>query len=285
MKQFKAQLDEIRASDDLRERVHRIVRRRRRHSLPRQMGLMAACAALVCVAGLNLFPDAAAAAYDVPVLGSVVRVVTLNRFDYQDGGYELSVSVPQLEGLLDPELEAELNQEFRSQADAVKAAFESDMKDLKAEFGEDTVHYGVRCDYEVKTDTQDILAIDNYLYSVVGSSSTVHSFYTIDKRTGQLLTLEGLFQEGSDYVGVLSAYIRGEMERLNQEEGGMFWLGEDSIDGFEEIAPDQNFYLDEDNRLVICFDKYEVAAGAQGSPEFVIPYEVIADIAAYDLLG
>lgn len=284
MKQFKAQLDEIRASDALRERVHGIVRRHRRGVFPRRFGLLAACAALVCVAGLNLFPDAAAAAYEVPVLGSVVRVVTLNRFDYQDGGYELSVSVPQLEGLLDPELEAKLNRDFRDQADAVKAAFESDMEKLKEEFGEETVYYGLRCDYEVKTDSEDILAIDNYLYSVAGSSSTVHSFYTIDKRDGQLLTLKGLFREDSDYVGVLSAYIRGEMERLNREEGGMFWLGDDSIDGFKEIAPDQNFYLDDENRLVICFDKYEVAAGAQGSPEFVIPHDVIAGIAAYDLL-
>ena len=283
MKQFKAQLDEIRASDELWERVRRIVRRRR-SAVPRRFGLLAACAALVCVAGLNLFPAAAAAAYEVPVLGSVVRVVTLNRFDFRDGGYELSVSVPQLEGLLDPELESQLNQEFRDQADAVKAAFESDVESFRAEFGGETVHYGVRCDYEVKTDSRDILAIDNYLYSVVGSSSTVHSFYTIDKRTGSLLTLEGLFREGSDYVGVLSAYIRGEMERLNREEGGMFWLGDDGIDGFEAIAPDQNFYLDNQNNLVICFDKYEVAAGAQGSPEFVIPRDVIAGIASYDLL-
>ena len=64
----------------------------------------------------------------------------------------------------------------------------------------------------------------------------------------------------------------------------MFWVGQDEVENFERISEDQNFYLNSDNQLVICFDKYEVAAGAQGSPEFVIPTDVIADIAAFDLL-
>ena len=50
------------------------------------------------------------------------------------------------------------------------------------------------------------------------------------------------------------------------------------LDGFDKIAEDQNFYINDDGNIVICFDKYEVAAGAQGSPEFVIPEKVVADI-------
>ena len=284
MRRLKTQLDGIHASDTLRARVRRIVKKRRYGAVSRRLGFTAAAAAVVCVASLNFAPTVAAAAYEVPVLGAVARVVTLNRFAYQDGGYEVSVNVPKIEGLLSPELEAEINQDFQDQADAVIAAFETDMRELKAEFGEETVHYGLRSDYEVKTDTQDILVIDNYLYFASGSSSTVHSFYTIDKRSGVLLTLKGLFQEDTDYVGVLSSYIQQEMERRNREENGMFWVGQDEVENFERISEDQNFYLNSDNQLVICFDKYEVAAGAQGSPEFVIPTDVIADIAAFDLL-
>ena len=58
----------------------------------------------------------------------------------------------------------------------------------------------------------------------------------------------------------------------------MFWVGDTEIEGFEKIADDQKFYINNDGNIVICFQKYEVAAGAQGTPEFVIPNDVIADI-------
>ena len=284
MNRVNRQLDALHAPDSLRKRVKRTMRRDGRARLMRRIGLSAAAVALVCVTALNFAPTVAAAAYEVPVLGSVIRVVTLNRFAYQDDGYEVSVSVPKIEGLLSPELEAELNQDFQDQADAVIAAFERDMSALQAQFGDETVHYGLRADYEIKTDSDDILAIDNYLYFASGSSNTVHTFYTIDKRSGTLLTLEGLFQPGADYVGAISDYLKGEMARLNDEEDGLFWVNQDLVEDFSRIRADQNFYLNADRQLVICFDKYEVAAGAQGSPEFVIPGEVIADIVQSDLL-
>ena len=78
----------------------------------------------------------------------------------------------------------------------------------------------------------------------------------------------------------ISNYIKGEMKRMNKEEGGYFWVEKDEtpVDVFEKIKPDQNFYINPNGELVICFDKYDVAAGAQGSPEFVIPKNVIKDI-------
>ena len=58
----------------------------------------------------------------------------------------------------------------------------------------------------------------------------------------------------------------------------MFWVDDEIVESFEKISSDQNFYINSDGNVVICFDKYEVAPGAQGSPEFVIPNELIADI-------
>lgn len=94
------------------------------------------------------------------------------------------------------------------------------------------------------------------------------------------MTLPGLFKDDADYVSVISEYITSEMKRLNAEENGMFFIDgeENDFDGFKEIKPDQNFYINENGNIVICFDKYEVAAGAQGSPEFEIPNDLIADL-------
>ena len=47
---------------------------------------------------------------------------------------------------------------------------------------------------------------------------------------------------------------------------------------FQAIAPDQQFYLDENGDLVIVFGEYAVAPGSMGMPRFVIDEEAISDI-------
>lgn len=240
-----------------------------------------AAAAFVVAVGIvaNVSPSFAYAMSDVPVMGSIVKVVTLGKYENTDGGYEIKVNTPQIEGLIDEATQAKLNEEFKDQAQSVIAAFEQNVKELKEEFGDETIHMGVEYNYEVKTDNDDILAIDTYTFFAAGSSNSVHNYYTINKHTGEIYTLKGMFKDGADYVTPISKYILGEMERMNKEEGGMFWVSDDEfVEGFKNIAEDQSFYINNDGNIVICFAKYEVAAGAQGVPEFVIPNEVVADI-------
>ena len=237
-------------------------------------------AAFVLAVGVaaNVSPTFAYAMSDIPVISGIVKVVTMGKYENTDNGYEIKVETPKIEGLIDEETQKKLNDEFAEQAQSVIAGFEQSVKELKAEFGDETVHMGMEYNYDVKTDNDDILAIDTYVYYASGSSMTVHNYYTIDKHTGEIYTLEGLFKDGADYVTPISDYIKNEMKRLNAEEGGMFWVDDDVFEGFEKIADDQNFYINNEGNIVICFDKYEVAAGAQGSPEFVIPEDVVADI-------
>lgn len=169
----------------------------------------------------------------------------MNRYEYKVTATRLIFVTPQIEGLLDEDLEDKLNNEFKENAAAVIAAYETDVKELKAESPDEDVHMSIMSDYTVKTDNDDILALDVYIYTASGSSSTIHHFYNIDKKTGQLLTLPGLFKDDADYVSVISEYITSEMKRLNAEENGMFFIDgeENDFDGFKEIKPDQNFYI------------------------------------------
>ena len=279
---WKKEYEALNPSEGFRERIEQTMRAEKRRKNWKRALSTVAVVAVVSSAAVNVSPALAYAASDVPFLGSLVHIVTLGRYEVKDHGFTAAVVTPQVEGLLDQELEDQLNQEFQDNAKAVIAAFEQDKKQLEEAFGDEEVHMGVEQNYQVKTDNEQYLAIDLYTYSAAGSSSTVHSFYTFDKKNGTLITLESLFQDGADYVTPISQYLKEEMRRLNAEEGGMFWIkgDENSVggEGFDTIAKDQNFYLNDDGNLVICFDKYEVAAGAQGSPEFVIPQEVIADI-------
>jgi hypothetical protein len=276
---MKEEYKNIRASEDLKKNVGKILKRKSRILWMQRLVASLTLLLLTGVISLNMHSGLAYAVAEVPGLQGLVRIVTFSKYEFKDNGYEAKVEVPQIEGLLDPAMEDELNRIFRENGEAVIRAFEEDVRELKADFGEDTVHMGLEYNYQIKTDNEEILALDIYLFQAAGSSSTVHSFYTIDKKTGSLITLESLFKEDADYVRIISDYLREEMRRQNQEDGGMFWLEEETEEwNFKEIRSDQNFYINRDGQLVICFDKYEVAAGAAGSPEFPIPEKVMKEI-------
>ena len=42
----------------------------------------------------------------------------------------------------------------------------------------------------------------------------------------------------------------------------------------------RDFYINDENQLVIVFDEYEVAPGSMGTPEFVIPTELLNGLLA-----
>lgn len=56
---------------------------------------------------------------------------------------------------------------------------------------------------------------------------------------------------------------------------GGIWSDEEC---FKAIAADHQFYMDDQNQLVITLDEYEVASGKDGRPEFDIPTEVLSGI-------
>ncbi len=238
----------------------------------------AAGIAAAFVLTFNLLPNLALAASDVPVLGAVVKVVTFGRFHIENGGVDADVVTPKIEGLLNKELEEKLNAEFKENADLIISAFEKEVKEMEEEFGGEDYHLGIDAGYIVRTDTEDYLALDCYIVNTVGSSSTKHSFYTINKKTGELLTLQGLFKENADYISPISEYILKDMKRQNEEGSAYYWVNDDEPLKFEKIKPDQNFFINENGNLVICFDKYEVAAGYVGSPEFEISKDAIKEI-------
>ncbi len=247
----------------------------RKRAFIKRMGYGVAGVAVGLVLCVNCIPDLAYASMDIPVLGELVRVLTFNRYEIKESGRELFAATPKIEGLLNKEIEDKLNNEFKENADIVILAFEEDIKKLEKEFGND-FHLGVEMSYVVRTDNEDILAIDTYIVNTVGSSSTKHAFYNINKKTRELLELKALFKDNTDYITPISEYIISEMKKANESGAGEFWIG--GQDGFVEIKDNQNFFINDSGNIVICFDKYEVAIGAKGCPEFEIPQEIVKDI-------
>ncbi len=282
MESIKREYEEKTASDELKARIHKAMKAepeplQRRAQWKTVIGL-AASLAIAFTVSLNLSPVFAATIADIPGMNGVVKVLTLGRYVVDEGGFQADIATPKIEGLLDKALQDKLNAQFKDNANAIIAGFEADMKALKEDFPDEEVHMGVDSGYILRTDTKDYLAIDTYIVNVVGSSSTVHKFYTVNKHTNALVTLPSLFKEHADYITPISSYLKDEMKRQNAAGENQFWIEDEFSDPFEKIKEDQSFFMNETGQLVICFDKYEVGPGSSGCPEFVIPDSVLMDI-------
>ena len=247
-----------------------IAKRNRQRMMVRRILSTAAMFVLVFALTVNMLPTTAKAMMEVPVLDGIVKVFTLGRFTSSENNGEIDVVTPQLAGMFDEEAQNELNEKFKENAALIIKAAQQDMADLGEE-----AYKAVYAGYDVKTDNENILAVDLFVESVEGSASVTHNIYNIDKKAGKVITFNSLFRDGADFVAVIDEYITSEMGKANAKEPDTFDIGEN---GFETIGDEPKFYINDAGNIVICFDEYEVAAGSEGSPEFEIPQSVVKDV-------
>lgn len=204
----------------------------------------------------NVSVSAQAAMEQIPVLGSIVRVVTLRNYFYDDGHSFASVSIPSVsQG--GPGGDA-VNEAVQEYTDRLLTQFQQDIQDTGEGYQGLDVSYEVTCD----TDTWFTLRIN--ALQVQASGHEMVRYYHIDKTTGQMVTLSDLFPQGTDYVTPLS------QEVLRQMEGEPDFFPED----FAAIDPQQSFYWDDQGDLTLVFDEAEVAPASRGVVEFHTPQEV-----------
>ncbi len=249
---------------------------------PKNTGILvlriaAASAALfiLLITGANTSRSFAETIQQVPVIGSMIRVFTFREYNVSEDNYDAGIRVPQLEGMDNIELQDTLNEKYLEENKKLYEEFMAQIKELK-EVGEG--HLAVNSGYEVITDNGTIFSIKRYIEQTQASSYVENRYDTVDKKNQVLITLPSLFQE-DDYIEVISSEIKKQMaEQLEADPGKIYWLDDGNTipeDVFEKIDRQQSFYINSENKLVICFDEYEVAPGYMGNPEFVIPTEVV----------
>jgi hypothetical protein len=229
--------------------------------------------------GLNCSPAFAAKLAQVPVVGSIVKVLTFREYVVNEDTYNSNIVTPAIEGLGNKELESSLNEKYLEENKKLYEEFLSEIEELKKSGGG---HLGVDSGYIVKTDTDSILSVGRYIVNTVGSSSTTMKYDTIDKKSQVLITLPSLFKN-NEYVERISENIKAQMfEQYKADKDNFYWvegIEQDPVmELFEKIAEEQSFYINPEGKLVISFDKYEVAPGYMGVCEFTIPTESIKDL-------
>ena len=230
----------------------------------------AAAAVLVFIAVPNVSPTAAMAMADMPVLNKVVQVVTFNRFTQmtEDKLYAANVQTAKLEVQGDAQLQSsvgEINTEVKVYAEQMIAQFQQEME---AQGGV----YGLDIGYTVVTDSDKWFTLEIITTETMASGAETVRYYNLDKETGKYVHLADLFPKGYDYVTAVSEDIKAQMvQRMAEDENQSYFInGDMPEEDFQQIAPDQQFYVNQDGQLVIVFNEYEVAPGSMGCPQFIV---------------
>lgn len=262
---------EIKEASDRRLNMKRYIRK---------SGIIAAAVIIGFIGAVNLSPSFAQSMNNVPVIKDLVKVFTFNQYTYKKDTYEANIKAPVITGLKNETLQNTLNNKYLEENKKLFKQFESEVGSID-KIGKGA-HLGVDSGFEIKTNNDEILSIGRYVVNTAGSSSTTMTYDTIDKKNEIVITLPSLFKNDS-YIDIISKNIKDQIkDRVKKDPNQIYWVkGEENAiggDGFDKIKPDQQFYINEQGKLVISFDKYEIAPGCMGLPEFEIPTKVIQDI-------
>ena len=281
MNKFRNEYENIEIPDELEFLVRTTIKEQekkmKRKNIINKSVIAAAVAGVVFVGSINLSSEISYALSEVPVLGSIVRVLTFKTFELKDNNFDAQLKTPAIEGL-DSKLEAMLNEKYLDENQKLYDDFMKEIDELKKADMEEA-HMGIASGYEVKTDTDKLLVIGRYVVNTVGPSSTTIKYDTIDKQNKILITLPSLFKDEA-YIDIISENIKAQMKEQMKDENNVYWLEDEMMgdENFSKIDKNQSFYITKDNQLVIAFDKYEVAPGYMGNPEFIIPSELLKDV-------
>lgn len=239
---------------------------------------MEAAAAAVCIlftATLNMSPVFAKEAAQLPIIGGVVKILTFRTYETEKDDIAVSVEIPTIEMIADDTgiTVDEINQEILALCsqyadDAVLRAEEYRTAFLETggtleEWAEHDIKITVG--YEIKQQNNDYLS---FVVSGTENWTSAYSeskYYNLNLNTGEIVTLKDML--GGDYIEQVNKSIREQIAE-RKDAGETFFTPEEG--GFTGITEDAKFYINENNRPVIVFEKYEIAPGASGEVEFEI---------------
>lgn len=249
------------------------------HVFPK-IAAAAACFLVVCLVVLpNCSVLYAQALEKIPVIGGIVKVVSIRNYFYADDYHEMDIEVPKIESENNDAVDA-INKEVDELTRILAERFDKDFQEIG-----DNGHSAVYADYAVVTNTEEWFTLKIRVHEVAGSGNIYYKYYHIDKTNGKIVTLGDLSADENFYT-VLENEIRRQMREIMATDSEKTYWVDDALLGedFVKLDGTHNFYWSESGDLVIVFDKYEVAPGYMGTPEFAIRKEVIQDVLlpAYD---
>lgn len=252
--------------------------KRRRSHIAVYIGRMAATAAVLAVllaVGVNTSPVLAQGLENVPVIGALVKLFTIQSYQAEDDTSGITVETPAIEFIQEDTggLADDVNARIKAECDAYAAEARTRAEEYRKAFMETggteeewkAHNIQIKVWYELKSQS------DSYLSFVVSGTENWTSayaqsrYYNLDLKNMKYVSLRDLL--GEDYISIANESIRSQIAAL-EASGSTFFT--ESEGGFETITDGASFYINEKGNPVIVFEKYEIAPGSMGNPEFEI---------------
>lgn len=238
-------------------------------------GLAAVAAAMAVVVALpNTSSTVANAMQSIPVFGDFVKVVTFRDYEYDSDKKTAHVSVPEV--VVDADANTENAEQLKESTEQINAEIQKISDQWIKEFKKDLAKDGykdMQISSEVIKTTDDYFTLKLTCTQTEASGYEENHYFTLNRKTGKQLKLADLYSGEADYKKRISDNIKKQMrEQMKADENVSYWLDDKDMPeiNFKEITDDTAFYINEDGKLVICFNEGDVAPMYMGAVEFVI---------------
>ena len=235
----------------------------------RKFNYAIAMAMLMFVLLTNVSPKFAYAMQELPIIGDIVKVITIRNYFDKDGNSEIEMEIPNIKN--DNNSQSQTNENVNED---VNQLTQNILDKFYAEENSEN-HLSIKVKSDVIENNKYWFTLKLTIYEVAASSDLKYKYYNIDKRTDEIVKLSDLFDD-ENYKKAISEEIKKQMvSRMEKDKDVVYWIDEENEEwSFSMIEDNQNFYFSNKGNIVIAFDKYEVGPGATGAPEFEINKQI-----------
>lgn len=234
----------------------------------------AAAAVLVTVGVLaNISPVTANAMEKLPVIGALAKVMTFRTFEDEKGNFNSRIDIPKIDSENGTEIAA--NQEIEEYAESLIAQYE---EELKASGGEG--HYSMESSYDIVSQNDRYVSIRINTTLVMASGAQYVKVFTVDKTTGNTVSLTELTGDNGEMLTKISENIKEQMRaQMKEDENIAYFIDSDLPEmDFAGLTGEESYSFSDSGELVIYFDEYDVAPGYMGAVSFTIPLDVTGQL-------
>ena len=228
---------------------------------------------------LNTNETFAKAVEDVPVIGSIAEVFTVREYKEENDTDLIEAKIPAIKNTGNEELEDRINYEISSKINEVleeaKQRAEEYKEAVLATGGtmEDYIPTQINIDYKITYQDDNIISFVITKSESAASAYQEQYFYNIDIENGKELNLRDVL--GENYKEIVDEEVKKQIkERMEENKDNSYFTVEEG--GFSGIEDEyQNFYINENKKVTVVFQKYEIAPGYMGIQNFEIQNNIL----------
>ena len=228
---------------------------------------------------LNTNESFAKSVEDLPVIGKLAEVFTIREYVENNETELIEAKIPGIKNTGNGDLEERINYEISYKINEVLDEAKQRAEDYKnavlATGGTMENYIPTQINIDYKITYQDNKLISFVITKTESSASAYQEqyFYNIDIENGKELNLKDVL--GENYKLIVDQEVKEQItQKMAENQDNIYFTEKEG--GFSGIKNEyQDFYINENKKVTVVFQKYEIAPGYMGIQEFEINNDII----------